>query len=263
MGCDDVPDWFREGRVPDLARPLASAEAELEARIAELEARIAELEAGMEEWDAFVTGLRSELAAENARLRQERDEALEDLNNTAVVAVDTGASYIETIYALRDERDAMRPVVEAAQAWLTMGARLGERVALNRALANAVDMWRAAQPDQAAPTDRPVPRRRLSADEVVASVERLEAQPDLLDADPPGLDAAIEAARRSAHGVVWLDDAGQDQTIRIAVRAAAPYLRAAALNEAADFWAGLDETEFAPVEIAEWLRERAGREATT
>jgi len=163
-----------------------------------------------------------------------------------------------------------------------------------RGYERAVDAWRAAQPDQTAPTDRPSATESQdqgAAD--AAGTEGSQAQGGArggeylsskhhidevrcsdtacschnAPGDPAGLDAAIEAARRSAHGVVWLDDAGQDQTIRIAVRAAAPHLRAAALNEAADAFdqAGYlvrRGTETTWDMFARWLRERAGREAT-
>jgi hypothetical protein len=200
--------------------------------------------------------------------------------------------------------EALHPVVEAAEAWRDLKEVFAEtwvilaRVDKERLLAEAVDAWRAAQPDQTPPTDRPTPRvsqdqgaddgagtegsqaqggaqgvwERGAEEAVRRDFERdlLDSQsliPDIFDrlaakaqpapADPAGLDAAIEAARRSAHGVVWLDDAGQDQTIRIAVRAAAPHLRAAALNEAADEAA--DAGLIGALIWSGWLRERAGR----
>jgi hypothetical protein len=89
-------------------------------------------------------------------------------------------------------------------------------------------------------------------------------------ADPAGLDAAIEAARWQsvAAGRGWvathhwgygrgfiLDDRLAFAINDAAVRAAAPHLRAAALNEAADEWEARGRPSF-----AKWLRERAGRE---
>jgi len=128
-----------------------------------------------EEWDAFVTGLRSDLAAENARLRQraERAEALarlvQDSRDRLQARLNTADAHVEELRGQRDEarvgvnrlaveaanlqleRDAMRPVVEAADAWLAMLDRLRNRSACNRpterGLIGAVGAWRAAQPD--------------------------------------------------------------------------------------------------------------------
>ena len=74
-------------------------------------------------------------------------------------------------------------------------------------------------------------------------------------ADPAGLDAAIEAARIHLDGSAWLGNGG---AALVAVRAAAPHLRAAALNEAADEMAGRWPEPWT-AQFALWLRERAGR----
>src|SRR6185369_12651109 len=126
----------------------------------------------------------------------------------------------------------------------------------------AVDAWRAAQPDPKAPTDR------LSATESQdqgaddgADTEGSQAQggarrdslpvglrssgPTLAEraaaaraappapAGPAGLDAAIEAAAR-ALGAKHMAREACAECVDLAVRAAAPHLRAVALNEAAD-----------------------------
>ena len=93
-------------------------------------------------------------------------------------------------------------------------------------------------------------------------------------ADPAGLDAAIEAAAKAISRYDW--NAGLSGRVTVsrharagaeaAVRAAAPHLRAAALNEAADEIAARAENwplAYRPEEIEAFLRERAGREATT
>jgi hypothetical protein len=82
-------------------------------------------------------------------------------------------------------------------------------------------------------------------------------------ADPAGLDAAIEAARARVRAVIsWEDEIfTQDETIRIAVRAAAPHLRAAALNEAADAYDPPDQwmVPLGRGEAGAFLRQRAER----
>jgi len=269
------------------------------------------------------------LAGENARLRrdlgdsrdllQAKDAAIDDLGGQVErlqARLDTATAHVEELRGQRDEqraraegalgksellyqrfaavraeRDAMRPVVDAAEAWADNVKNVNREHfhPLEWEIKAAVDAWRAAQPDVTAPSDR---LSATQADEQGADdgadTEGSRAQggaqggpyrcavcgwpynstdycacPPPAPADPAGLDVAIEAARRSAHGVIWLDDAGQDQTIRIAVRAAAPHLRAAALNEAADEierdWSG----EFSFEAAIQWLRERAGREATS
>jgi hypothetical protein len=147
------------------------------------------------------------LLAHVAELEAERDEARR-----------TGARA-----ALR-LRDALR-VADAADGWRRPHTTTVDRLGANSRLKAAVDAWRAVQPDQTATT------------EVIASVQRLHDQPDLLDApaDPAGLDAAIEAAARGVRELEAMTTDGyveQRLEINAAVRAAAPYLRAAALNEA-------------------------------
>jgi len=186
----------------------------------------------------------------------------------------------------------MRPVVEAAQAWRTWfgSLRTSSMFIPENELANAVDAWRAAQPDQTAPTDRPPSdlsqdqgaddgagtegsqapggaqgvvsdgygsewlkcSRPYCALEVVrpgkvqCDCEHAGNEEFPAPADPAGLDAAIEAAARTAYEikVIWGNttwettternrDAYRRDAARV-VRAAAPHLRAAALNEAAD-----------------------------
>ena len=76
-------------------------------------------------------------------------------------------------------------------------------------------------------------------------------------ADPAGLDAAIEAARHRVRiEGRWPFDV-PDHVLKPAIRAAAPHLRAAALNEAADDAA--DAGLIGALIWSGWLRERAGR----
>jgi len=259
------------------------------------------------------------LAAENARLRQqlaaanERTveqirttmaervaivdtdyQALKDERDRLQARLDTATAHVAELRGQRDEareqrnlarreRNIAERVVEAAEAWRS---RVVVPLIHERPLANAVDAWRAAQPDVTAPTDR------LSATESQdrgaddgAGTEGSRAQGgapgdcgecydiahDEMDerefcdrhaepapADPAGLDAAIEAARHRVRIEGRWPFEVPDHVLKPAVRAAAPHLRAAALNEAADAM----EREV-PVKqqltAAAWLRERAGR----
>lgn len=72
------------------------------------------------------------------------------------------------------------------------------------------------------------------------------SKPEPTLTDPPGLDAAIEAA---AYELDWIERVN----VEAAVRAAAPALRAGALREAADEWEAKGWTGFAR------LRARADR----
>jgi len=92
-------------------------------------------------------------------------------------------------------------------------------------------------------------------------------------ADPAGLDAAIEAAEQAFAAKLPPGRVGGEELVALAaaIRAAAPHLRAAALNEAADETARLIA---GPLPASQWgdgyvhgvtaaeqmLRERAGRE---
>jgi len=200
------------------------------------------------------------------------------------------------VRSLADDLEELRGQRDEARAQLTEIRNKLIDAAVADYLADRAARTEQAQPDQTTPTDRPPSiswAYPLGADQGAPGAilagrwcrsvgpgdmvcEGYEGHPgehwrvehadenlrswhdESAPADPAGLDAAIEAARRSAHGVVWLDDAGQDQTIRIAVRAAAPHLRAAALNEAADEWVAIEEAHPDSI-VAKWLRERAGR----
>jgi hypothetical protein len=80
-------------------------------------------------------------------------------------------------------------------------------------------------------------------------------------ADPAGLDAAIAAARHRVRIEGRWPFEVPDHVLKPAVRAAAPHLRAAALNEAADEIDRGPTFPLPPGVISELLRERAGREA--
>jgi len=289
--------------------------------------------------------------AENARLRQDRDKFKTDAERLArrlagryeetvklreqiewmQARLDTANAHVEELRGQRDEarasltetyglllearlaEGAMRPVVEAAEAWRTEAHITGaEHLAGPYAtpLMAAVDAWRAAQPGQTAPTDRPTARvsQDRGADDG-AGTEGSQAQggaqgagwrregkvvhfdipaPAGVDltgaitvgpfefevtapADPAGLDAAIEAAVSAydAPAPAAGMKTRHERALAAAVRAAAPHLRAAALNEAADeldrIWREQDgivwyvEGESRLANTAQWLRERAGR----
>lgn len=127
--------------------------------------------------------------------------------------------------ALRYAADALaaRPVVEAAEAWRndwTVGSRQ---------LMDAVDAYRAGQNTPA--------QRGVQA-----------------PADPPGLDAAIEAAE-AVFAAARCDQSYPMYFLDLAIRAAAPALRAGALREAADAWYVVSDDP----DTGDWLRERADR----
>lgn len=199
-------------------------------------------------------GLHDNLAAENARLRQDAERLARRL----------AGRYEETV-GLRAQIEWMRPVVEAAEALVNFrDARLLKRSdpdwwsGGDFRLVSAVDAYRAGQK---------------------GSLDRSESTglsyAPLATADPPGLDAAIEAAaedvatrysggRRddtmsvtftASDGYTSVRFATVAEVIPFAVRAAAPALRAAALREAADEMAA--ELPYSPIR---WLRERADRE---
>jgi hypothetical protein len=238
------------------------------------------------EWDAFVTGLRSELAAENARLRQERDEARAQAANLRVVSDELLAELVK-----------VRPVVEAAETllWLKDGPRddvyrkeKPNAWATLRTGVAAAAAWRAAQK---APTDHPP--SNLSQDpgedegtasdgsEAQGGAEAVEAfmrEEDELDAiyakkieaaaDAVGLENLRHQIRfdgglfeapfwRCGCGETGRGD-GTEHVAGAAVRAAAPHLRSAALLEAADEISCRD-TDCNCNWWRDWLRERAGR----
>src|SRR6185369_13098773 len=198
--------------------------------------------------------------------------------------LDTATAHVDE---LRGQRDAARaaeerswPVLEAAEAYATAYAAFSvddpraiadEAYAraqdANEALLAAVDAWRAAQPDQTAPTDRPP--SDLSQDQGAddgAGTEGSQAQvgaqgdcgecydiahdemderefcdrhAELAPTDPAGLDAAISDGIVAAGAAVdaYVGDGSRPPAaviIGLSVRAAAPHLRAAALREAAD-----------------------------
>ena len=237
-----------------------------------------------------------ELAAENARLRQQYRRLFEGLTeerDRLQARLDTATAHVAELRGQRDEareqrnlarreRNIAERVVEAAEAWRS---RVVVPLIHERPLANAVDAWRAAQPDVTAPTDR------LSATESQdrgaddgAGTEGSRAQGgapgdcgecydiahDEMDerefcdrhaepapADPAGLDAAIEAARHRVRIEGRWPFEVPDHVLKPAVRAAAPHLRAAALNEAAD--EAMDAGLIGALIWSGWLRERAGR----
>lgn len=216
-----------------------------------------------------ISQFRLALGATLARLAEveaERDAAL----HTAETFCDSGRRALA-------QMNAMRRVVEAAEALAAAAEQsTAPRTPLFAAFLAAVDAYRAGQNSPASPSESTLGDeqaepavastnttqaqrgvqgllRRLTADEVVEPARRLETQPDLLDADPPGLDAAIEAARRVAQRGAYVSPRWVDE----AVRAAAPALRAGALREAADEIGVKWDTT---VSIADWLRERADRE---
>ena len=262
---------------------------------------------------------------ERDRLQARLDTAtahVEELRGQRDEARRTGGAYARLSWEAACERDAMRPVVEAAEAWATRVREFVVEIGYEeldddeRSLLAAVDAWRAAQPDAKAPTDR---LSATQADERGADdgtgTEGSQAQegargagwrregkvvhfdiptPAEVDttgavavgtfefevtapADPAGLDAAIEAAAADLRNRFHDIDAQapghymgtccpvcEDSAIT-AVRAAAPHLRAAALNEAADALEAELRTHDAMVGSistkwpVRWLRERAGR----
>lgn len=183
----------------------------------------------------------ADLAAENARLRQQLDavtkERARHKTDNERLARRLAVRFEQTEKA-RAEVEWMRPVVEAALAWLDYEPPLYD----------VVVAYRAAQVDQRGPSDG------LSAsvgDEQASLVANL-AMPDLTDeersafvaaaedkpapADPAGLDAAIEAVMPML--LRWLDDevsSGDTRNLAKAViQDAAPHIRRAVLLEAAD-----------------------------
>jgi len=198
--------------------------------------------------------------------------------------LDTATAHVDE---LRGQRDAARaaeerswPVLEAAEAYATAYAAFSvddpraiadEAYAraqdANEALLAAVDAWRAAQPDQTAPTDRPP--SDLSQDQGAddgAGTEGSQAQAGVRGPDwHRRYEAIISKAFENLQTdtTITRDDVdailtwvGDDYAAL-----AAPHLRAAALNEAADEMAGRWPEPWT-AQFALWLRERAGREAT-
>jgi len=85
-------------------------------------------------------------------------------------------------------------------------------------------------------------------------------------ADPAGLDAAIEAAEQTFAAKSPPGRVGGEELVALAaaIRAAAPHLRAAALNEAADEIDRMPPLGMGIVgKVSGWLRVRTGREATS
>jgi hypothetical protein len=267
------------------------------------------------------------LAAENDRLRQQvadsrdllqaKDAAIDDLGEQVErlqARLDTATAHVEELRGQRDEqraraegalgkserlyrrfaevraeRDLMRPVVEAAEAFVVADRGSGgfARAKAGTALFAAVDAWRVAQPDQKAPTDRPSATDadcgcsigaehtcgRMEAHGVVAPVGDGLNQP--LTTDPPGLAEAIEEATDEValFAAMWEEEerASFNEMLARAVRAAEPILAKAALLEAADELKaeatrvhdlGGDYNQSVAVGIrgSEWtLRERADR----
>jgi len=215
----------------------------------------------------------------------------------------------------------MRPVAEAAEAWRDRPTRPLLPGDYEIRLARAINAWRAAQPDQtapnsnggSAPSSAPADPAGLDFAAYVQGVAEWEPSEDDKravehQADPAGLDAAIEARAFTAAGLAMVPFGDEDEdnyfewhecidqpnclvvkygqpcacsgmpwpspAVQAAVRAAAPHLRAAALNEAADetgrLIAGLlpasqwgDGYVHGVTAAEQMLRERAGREATT
>lgn len=234
----------------------------------------------------------ADLAAENARLRQQLDavtkERARHKTDNERLARRLAVRFEQTEKA-RAEVEWMRPVVEAAEAWRALQT-LPEPFADDEVLIAAVDAWRAAQPDPKAETvgdaldaietlnrvaygeapatgpsatvgdeldlDDPEQRQALIAMQSFDAHERNEP------ADPAGLAAAIEAVMPML--LRWLDDevsSGDTRNLAKAViQDAAPHIRRAVLLEAADAWEyGSDGSEDRG---AWWLRERAERETT-
>src|SRR6185369_3249776 len=131
----------------------------------------------------FIAHARADVPALLARIAEQR-EAAENERDRLQARLDTATAHVEELRGQRDdyrarlkatndevrrrcivecaveaERDAMRPVVEAAEAW----RRIKDKPIANgqmpgwqpetRALIAAVDAWRAAQPDQTAPAE--------------------------------------------------------------------------------------------------------------
>jgi chromosome segregation ATPase len=111
----------------------------------------------------------ADLAAENARIRLQREKA-EDERDRLQARLDTATAHVAELrgqrdqlryqrdashairHNQRDQIDAMRAVVEAAEAWRSMRADTPTKPKPeSAALIAAVDAWRAAQPDQEAP----------------------------------------------------------------------------------------------------------------
>jgi len=125
----------------------------------------------------------------------------------------------------------------------------------------------------------PEPALLIELTKARAHIAELEAERDaakadlsLVPADPAGLDAALQAVGvKAGDRIAWanpgrIPSAGEiNAWIEDMLRAAAPHLRAAALNEAADELPhpkpGDDDLVILAVEaIRTWLRERAGQE---
>lgn len=262
----------------------------------------------------------AEVEAERDAARRETAEARDDAltaamnHNAAMRAVmaerDSYRDAIKRYDAVHDnlaaENARLRPVVEAAEAWrepwtegwvaaLIPERRQGHSASLQ--LIAAVDAYRAGQkapetapessvgqdlhPDGPGSTsDTPEAHRLAGAviDYHFKNVPKSFVAP----ANPPGLDAAIEAAAEAmgGHGLGrtdadrnhvctcerWADCAGEESwdehLADIAIRAAAPALRAGELRDAAD---AIDNTFPRPwtVHFAQWLRERADREVAS
>jgi len=288
--------------------------------------------ADLDTYEAEVAKLNRQVA----ELRGQRDEARAEAER----ANRAGLKLVE-------EEHAMHPVMEAAEAWLAHvrgpDAFLRKPNAELIKLADAVDAWRAAQPDQKAETvgdgldaletlnriaygeapetapestqadeqgaddgagtegsqaqggaqgaqcravyKRPGPpepgdrivrcgRRkghRGDHDEMIEGEAGNWWPQEPAPADPAGLDAAIEAAAQAISRYDW--NAGLSRRVTVsdcqrdeadaAVRAAAPHLRAAALNEAAAaFREDFDSRKlYLGAEFSVWLMQyqRAGR----
>jgi hypothetical protein len=200
----------------------------------------------------------TELEAERDEARAERERIFADHQSACALVAKMHRAAVgevrgpirgvsEDVEDLRAERDAMRPVVEAAEAMTADW--VGDRA--KWPIMAAVDVWRAAQPDQEAPETAP---EATQADERGADdgagTEGPQAQGGVQDpvehyfggfrpspaephapADPPGLAEAIEAAW-AEYCTRLIDD--DRVALEFAVRAAAPILVKAALLEAAD-----------------------------
>lgn len=142
------------------AARLAEVEAERDAALTAMEHAIEERDR-IERVAAEKTAAefeRNNLAAENARLRQERDKYLARLEEYDGAAYEQMRARLDTAYRnadllrqqrdeVRAERDAMRPVAKAAQAWFADVAGVAREHfhPLEWALRTAVDAYRAGQ----------------------------------------------------------------------------------------------------------------------
>jgi hypothetical protein len=172
-----------------------------------------------------------ELAGENARLRQEV-AAIEDANRR--LSMDVAASRAERA-AADSAAGVFRDIADRLQ------ARLDTATAHVEELRGQRDEARAAAHDgdhdeliDGVAGSNPWPRLDPLVAYLVKTGQTTVAEDKPAPADPAGLDAAIAAARHRVRIEGRWPFEVPDHVLKPAVRAAAPHLRAAALNEAAD-----------------------------